>query len=197
MKKIILLLLIILMSKNISFAQGSIGFNYNTTIRNNLAQLVVNENVQFRFNIKKGSVSALPIYSETHQITTDNLGQVNLVIGKGNFPTSDFTQIDWGNGTYFLSIELDRGNGFIALGTNPLLSVPYAAYAFNSRSTLVSSLGAVLTKNNSATNLRITNISTATNPKDAINKKYVDDIETAVDLNTQKIDTIVITLKNY
>lgn len=196
MKKIILLLLILLMSKNISFAQGSIGFNYNTTIRNNLAQLVVNENVQFRFNIKKGSVSSLPIYSETHQITTDNLGQVNLVIGKGNFPTSDFSQIEWGNGTYFLGIELDRGNGFIALGTNPLLSVPYAAYAFNSRSTLVSNLGAVLTKDNNAANLRISNLATATNPKDAINKKYVDDMETTVDLATQKLDNLTIVLKN-
>jgi hypothetical protein len=196
MKKIILLFSFLLMSKNISFAQGSIGFNYNTTVRNNVAQLVINEDVQFRFNIKKGSVSALPIYSETHQIKTDNLGQINLVIGKGNFPTSDFSQIDWGNGTYFLGIELDRGNGFIALGTNPLLSVPFAAYAFNSRSTLVSNLGAVLTKNNSATNLRITNLATATNPKDAINKKYVDDMETAVDLGTQKLDTILTTLKN-
>jgi hypothetical protein len=196
MKKILPLLFILLIGKNTASAQGSIGFNYNTTVRNNVAQLVINEDVQFRFNIKKGSVSALPIYSETHQIKTDNLGQINLVIGKGNFPTSDFSQIDWGNGTYFLGIELDRGNGFIALGTNPLLSVPFAAYAFNSRSTLVSNLGAVLTKNNSATNLRITNLATATNPKDAINKKYVDDMETAVDLGTQKLDTILTTLKN-
>jgi hypothetical protein len=183
------------LSKNFAFAQGSIGFNYNTTIRNNVAQLVVNEDVQFRFNIKKGSVSAVPIYSETHQIKTDNLGQVNLVIGKGNFPTTDFSQIDWGNGTYFLGIELDRGNGFIALGTNPLLSVPYAAYAFNSRSTLVSNLGVVLTKKNSAENLRISNLATATNPKDAINKQFVDDIDTAVELNTQKLDDLLNKLK--
>jgi hypothetical protein len=195
MRKFLLLFSILLLSKNFAFAQGSIGFNYNTTIRNNVAQLVVNEDVQFRFNIKKGSVSAVPIYSETHQIKTDNLGQVNLVIGKGNFPTTDFSQIDWGNGTYFLGIELDRGNGFIALGTNPLLSVPYAAYAFNSRSTLVSNLGVVLTKNNSAENLRISNLATATNPKDAINKKFVDDIDTAVELNTQKLDDLLKKLK--
>jgi hypothetical protein len=197
MKKILLLLLIFLICQNISFAQGTFGFNYNTTIRNNLGQLVVNENVQLRFSIKKGSISALPLYSETHQFKTDNEGQVNLLIGKGNFPTSNFSQIEWDNGSYFLGIELDRGKGFIALGTNPLWSVPFAAYAFNSKSTLASPLSAVLTKNNSAANLRIINIATATNPKDAINKKYVDDIETTVDLNTQKLDAIVTTLKNY
>lgn len=194
MKKISILLFILLMSKNLAFSQGSIGFNYNTTVRNNLAQLVVNEDVKFRFNIKKGSVSALPIYNEIHQIKTDNLGQVNLVIGKGNFPTSDFSQIDWGDGTYFLAIELDRGYGFIALGTNPLLSVPYAAYAFNSRSTLVSNLGVVLLKNNSADNLRITNLATAISPKDAINKKFVDDIDTAVELNNQKLNNLLVLL---
>ena len=195
MRKFLLLFSILLLSKNFAFAQGSIGFNYNTTIRNNVAQLVVNEDVQFRFNIKKGSVSAVPIYSETHQIKTDNLGQVNLVIGKGNFPTTDFSQIDWGNGTYFLGIELDRGNGFIALGTNPLLSVPYAAYAFNSRSTLVSNLGVVLTKNNSAENLRISNLATATNPKDAINKQFVDDIEDEIELDNQKLADLLNKLK--
>ncbi|MBP6754863.1 MAG: hypothetical protein KA210_01850 [Bacteroidia bacterium] len=194
MGKILSLLFILIMSKNAAFAQGSIGFNYNTTIRNNAAQLVVNEEVQFRFNIKKGSVSAIPVYSETHHIKTDNLGQVNLMIGKGNFPTSEFSQIEWGNDTYFLGVELDRGNGFIALGTNPLLSVPYAAYAFNSRSTLVSNLGVVLTKNNSAENLRISNLASATNPKDAINKKFVDEIEDEIELNNQKLEDLLILL---
>jgi hypothetical protein len=197
MKNIFLLLLILLINKNTALAQGSIGFNYNTTVRNNLAQLIVNENVQFRFNIKKGSLNALPIYSEIHQIKTDNEGKVNLVIGKGSFPTSNFTQLNWGNDTYFLGIELDRGNGFIDLGTDPLLSVPFAAYAFNSRSTLTANIGQVLTKNNSANNLRIINIATASNLKDAINKKYVDDLEANVDENTKKLDSFVSTLKNY
>ncbi len=197
MKNIFLLLLILLINKNTALAQGSVGFNYNTVVRNNLAQLVINENVQFRFNIKKGSITALPIYSEIHQIKTDNEGKVNLVIGKGSFPTSNFTQLNWGNDSYFLGIELDRGNGFIDLGTNPLLSVPFAAYAFNSRSTLTATIGQVLTKNNSANNLRIINIATASNLKDAINKKYVDDLEANVDENTKKLDSFISTLKNH
>lgn len=197
MKKIVYLLLFVFISQNTLLAQGTLGFNYTTTLRNNLGQLVVNENVQFRFSIKKGSVSALPLYSETHRIKTDTDGQVNLVIGKGDFPTTNFSQIEWENGPYFLGIELDRGNGFIALGTNPLWSVPFAAYAINSISTLPTPLSAILTKNNSAANLRITNIATATNPKDAINKKYVDDIETAVNLYTEKLDVFFATLKNY
>ncbi len=197
MKNIFLLLFIFLINKNTVLAQGSIGFNYNTVVRNNLAQLVINENVQFRFNIKKGSITALPIYSEIHQIKTDNEGKVNLVIGKGSFPTSNFTQLNWGNDSCFLGIELDRGNGFIDLGTNPLLSVPFAAYAFNSRSTLTATIGQVLTKNNSANNLRIINIATASNLKDAINKKYVDDLEANVDENTKKLDYFISTLKNH
>jgi len=194
MKKIILLTLILIAGSNLLQAQSSIGFNYNTTIRNNAAQLLVNEPVQFRFSIKKGSATASPIYTETHPISTDNQGQVNLVIGKGSFPTADFSQIDWARGSYFLSIELDRGSGFVSLGTNPLLSVPFAAYAFNSTSTATASLAEVLAKNNSANNLRVSNLAPASNAKDAINKKQIDDIAAQIELNNTKLQNLTTVL---
>ena len=72
------------------------------------------------------------VFTETHLVSTDDLGQVNLVIGEGTATTGDFTLIDWSLGSYFLGIELNTGAGYVAMGTTQLLSVPFALYAENS-----------------------------------------------------------------
>ena len=81
------------------------------------------------------SQTSLPVYSETHQAPTDDLGQVNLVIGTGTPTTGTFSSINWGNGSYFLGIELNTGAGYVAMGTTQLLSVPYALHANTATST--------------------------------------------------------------
>lgn len=115
-------------------AQVPQGFNYQATVRNNTGALIINKSVSFKFNIITTSVSGTAVYSETQTVTTDDLGQVSLVIGKGIPTTSTFASIDWSTGTYFLGIELNTGNGYVAMGTTQLLSVPYALYAKNSGS---------------------------------------------------------------
>jgi hypothetical protein len=104
------------------------------------------------------------------------LGAVNLVIGKGTATTGTFGSIDWGTGTYFLGIELNTGNGFIAMGTTQLLSVPYALYANSSgnNQTPTPNLASVLAVNNSANNTKITNLADPINPQDAVTKSYLE-----------------------
>jgi hypothetical protein len=130
MKKLFTLL-VFLITLTIS-AQAPQGFNYQATVRNNAGALMVNQNVTFKFNLMKDTPTSVPVFSETHYAPTDDLGAVNLVIGKGTATTGTFGSIDWGTGTYFLGIELNTGNGFIAMGTTQLLSVPYALYAKSS-----------------------------------------------------------------
>jgi uncharacterized protein (TIGR02145 family) len=130
MKKIYILL-VFLITLTIS-AQAPQGFNYQATVRNNAGVLMINKNVTFKFNLMKDTPTSVPVFSETHYVPTDDLGAVNLVIGKGTATSGTFGSIDWGNGTYFLGIELNTGNGFIAMGTTQLLSVPYALYATKS-----------------------------------------------------------------
>ena len=49
---------------------------------------------------------------------TDDIGQVNLIIGQGSSINGDFETIDWGLGNYFIGIELDvDASGYIAMGT--------------------------------------------------------------------------------
>lgn len=115
-----------------TFAQAPQGFNYQATVRNSSGALIVNQNVNFKFNIMQNSPTAVPVYSETHYVPTDDLGAVNLVIGQGTPATGTFASINWGIGNYYMGIELNTGNGFVAMGTTQLLSVPYALYANSS-----------------------------------------------------------------
>jgi len=127
MKKLFTLLaLIVITTIN---AQAPQGFNYQATVRNSSGALIINQNVLFKFNIMLNSQTSLPVYSETHQAPTDDLGQVNLTIGIGTPTVGTFSSINWGSGSYFLGIELNTGSGYVAMGTTQLLSVPYALYA--------------------------------------------------------------------
>ncbi|WP_426091956.1 hypothetical protein [Flavobacterium sp. DSR3-2] len=112
-----------------TFAQAPQGFNYQATVRNSSGALIVNQNVNFKFNIMQNSPTAVPVYSETHYVPTDDLGAVNLVIGQGTPATGTFAGVNWGIGNYYMGIELNIGSGFVAMGTTQLLSVPYALYA--------------------------------------------------------------------
>ncbi len=113
----------------IIFAQAPQGFNYQATVRNSAGNLIVNQNVYFKFNIMLNSQTSVPIFTETHYVPTDDLGQVNLVIGQGTATTGSFSTINWANGNYYLGIEINTGSGYVAMGTTQLLSVPYALYA--------------------------------------------------------------------
>jgi uncharacterized protein (TIGR02145 family) len=166
----------------IATAQAPQGFNYQATVRNSSGALITNQNVLFKFNIMLNSQTSLPVYSETHQAPTDDLGQVNLTVGSGTATTGTFAGINWASGSYFLGIELNTGAGYVAMGTTQLLSVPYALYANSSGNSQATtpSLASVLAVNNGANNLQIKNLADPTDDKDAVTKSYSD-----VQLQTQ------------
>ena len=133
MKNLFTILALILTSILSIQAQVPQGFNYQATVRNAGGELIVNQDVNFKFNIQQGAATSEAVYTETHIIATDDLGQINLTIGDGT-AAGDFSLINWSLGSYFLGIQLDTGAGYVAMGTTQLLSVPYALYAENSGS---------------------------------------------------------------
>ena len=86
MKKLYTLLALVVTL--ITNAQAPQGFNYQATVRNSTGDLIVNQNVNFKFNIMLNSATSLPVFSETHMAPTDDLGQANLVIGQGTANTT-------------------------------------------------------------------------------------------------------------
>ena len=176
MKKFYAILCLAIASLTQLQAQAPQGFNYQATVRNSAGDLIVNTNVFFKFNVIQGSQTAVPIFTETHYVPTDDLGQVNLIIGQGTANTGVFSELDWSLGSYYLGIELNTGNGYVAMGTTQLLSVPYALYAENSGNATPTTpnLEAVLAENNSAGQQQIKDLLEPTDGADAATKAYVD-----------------------
>lgn len=133
--------LIALIAITIITAQAPQGFNYQATVRNNTGQLLLNQTVLVNFNILQNSDTGPVVYSENQTATTDDLGHINLVVGQGTPSIGTFSSINWGNGTYFLGIELNTGTGYVVMGTTQLLSVPYALHANTANSTTGNSGG--------------------------------------------------------
>jgi uncharacterized protein (TIGR02145 family) len=127
-----LIILLALIATIATFAQAPQGFNYQATVRNSSGQLLLNQIVLVKFNVLQNSANGAIVYSENQSANTDDLGQINLVVGQGTATTGTFSTINWGTGNYYLGIELNTGSGYIAMGTTQLLSVPYALYANSS-----------------------------------------------------------------
>ena len=170
MKKFYAILCLAIASLTQLQAQAPQGFNYQATVRNSAGDLIVNTNVYFKFNIMQGSQTSLPVFTEVHYVPTDDLGQVTLIIGQGTATTGAFSELDWSLGSYYLGIELDTGNGYVAMGTTQLLSVPYALYAENSGNSTPTTpnLETVLAENNSANNQQIKDLQDPTESQDAV-----------------------------
>jgi len=176
-------------------AQTPQGFNYQATVRNSAGDLIINTNVYFKFNVIQGSDTSVPIFTETHYVPTDDLGQVNLVIGQGTPSAGTFSELDWSLGSYYLGIELDTGNGYVAMGTTQLLSVPYALYAENSGNSTPTTpnLGSVLAENNSANNQQIKDLQDPTDGADAATKVYIDALIANLQSQIDNIDSTSVT----
>ncbi len=116
------------------FGQAPEAFTYQAIVRDNTGQPLPNTTVTFQFNILQGSASGILVYSENHAATTNGFGLVNLQIGQGTVNSGAFSTIDWGNDAFFLNIQIDQGSGFIDMGTQQFISVPYAMYAKNAGS---------------------------------------------------------------
>lgn len=111
-----------------TFAQAPQGINYQAVIRDAGGSPVVNQSVGIRM-----SVVQFPnvIYQETHTLSTDAFGLVNLVVGAGTAGTGVFSSIDWSSGPYMLQTEVDvtGGTSYTLISSQEMVSVPYALYA--------------------------------------------------------------------
>lgn len=195
MKKFYVILCLAIASLTQLQAQAPQGFNYQATVRNSSGDLIVNTNVYFKFNVIQGSQTAVPIFTETHYVPTDDLGQVNLIIGQGTANTGAFSALDWSLGSYYLGIELDTGSGYVAMGTTQLLSVPYALYAENSGNSTPTTpnLEAVLDENNSANNQQIKDLQDPTDEQDAATKAYIDALITSLQSQIDALEPTSVT----
>ena len=116
-----------------SYAQVPQKINYQAVARNSSGALLASTNIAVRISIHDGSATGTTVYQERHTATTNTLGLFSFGIGTGSVITGTFAGIDWSTGNKFLQIELDPAGAtsYIDMGTQELLSVPFALYAAN------------------------------------------------------------------
>ncbi|MEJ6687319.1 MAG: hypothetical protein QNK70_08595 [Crocinitomicaceae bacterium] len=113
------------------FSQAPEGINYQAVLRDNLGTAISSSEVGLKITIFQNAANGTIAYEESFEAPTDNFGLVNLVIGQGNTLTGDFATIDWSNGPFFIEVAADENGGtdYEIMGTQELMSVPYALYA--------------------------------------------------------------------
>lgn len=87
---------------------------------------MANTTIRILATIHSNSLNGPILYQESHKVTTNQFGLINLEIGNGTVESGLFSAISWVSGTNWMEIQADFGSGLIAMGTSQLLSVPYA-----------------------------------------------------------------------
>ncbi|MEM5564279.1 hypothetical protein WNY78_04160 [Psychroserpens sp. AS72] len=106
----------------LGYAQN--GINYKAVIKDDLGNVIANSNtITIQFTILEG-ISAS--YQETQTPTSDNNGIIIVNIGEGTPIFGDFSTIEWENGTQYLNVQIDIGNGLEDMGNSQFKTVPYA-----------------------------------------------------------------------
>ncbi len=102
------------------------GISYQAVARDAQGQAIASSPVNVRFTLHQSTPTGTTEYSETHTLTTNEIGLFHTFFGAGTAITSAFDSIVWNNTTKFLQVEIDLGNGYVDMGTQQLMSVPYA-----------------------------------------------------------------------
>ena len=123
MKRIITLVVSLLIA-TATFAQVPQGFSYQAVVRDAQNAIVANQTVDVTITILQGTdaESAKAVFSEKHSSQTNANGLFTLTIG--SVDATNFSTINWAEGSLFLKTESDYGTAI-----TQLLSVPFAIYA--------------------------------------------------------------------
>jgi uncharacterized protein (TIGR02145 family) len=122
------------------FAQSPQGIPYQAVMRNVDGTVMASNPVSLTFMIHDGSATGTVVYQESHALTSNAQGLVSCVVGNGVVSQGNFANINWGSGAKFLHVMM----GSTDLGTQQMLSVPYALYS-NGVDVRVSETGDTLT----------------------------------------------------
>jgi len=111
-------------------AQAPQSFSYQSVVRDATGDIIASSPVSLRISILTSSAQGQTVFIETHFVATNQFGLVAINIGEGTTTYGQFDTIPWNIGNYFIQTELDATGGanYQHMGTNQILSVPYALY---------------------------------------------------------------------
>ena len=115
----------------VCFGQSPQSIPYQAVVRNADGSAMSSTGMTMTFKIHDVTAAGTIVYQESHSTTSNAQGLVILQVGQGQASVGTFDNINWGNGAKFLHVVMNAGNGEVDLGTQQMMSVPYALYAEN------------------------------------------------------------------
>ena len=107
------------------FAQAPALIPYQAIARNAAGDPMASSTLNARFTIHDGTATGTNVWQELQTVSTSALGLFTVQLGS----SVSLANVNWSNGAKLMQVELDLGNGFVDIGTQQLLSVPYALHA--------------------------------------------------------------------
>lgn len=133
-----LFIVILFLSAFVCNAQIPEAFTYQAVVRNANNELVRNSPVKVQISIGYYFPIGLPpiwtfnsIYTETHQVTTNDNGLFSIAVGNGSVVSGRFDTIPWDQNAFSIKTEIDpaNGNNYTISSISKILSVPYALHS--------------------------------------------------------------------
>jgi hypothetical protein len=106
-------------------AQAPALIPYQAIARDVNGQQIVNSAINARFTIHDGTATGASVWQELQTVSTSALGLFIVQLGS----IVPLTNVNWADDSKFMQVEIDLGSGFVDIGTQQMLSVPYALYA--------------------------------------------------------------------
>jgi uncharacterized protein (TIGR02145 family) len=105
---------------------------YQAIARDAAGNAVLNQNIGLRFSIHDQTITGTVVWQEAQTVLSSPLGVLVTNLGS----VSDLAAVNWANGDKFLQVEMDvtGGTNYSDMGTQQMMSVPYALYAKQSES---------------------------------------------------------------
>ncbi len=139
-KKLTFLTLGLLLGFLTGFGQTPDVINYQGVAHQINGNPIANQAISIRLSVHHATLNGAVQYSESRTVTTDGDGLFNLQIGSAGAlsTTGSWSAITWDNGAKYLQVEMDAagGSNYTNMGTQQLVSVPYAQHAKQAASLL-------------------------------------------------------------
>lgn len=184
MKHIILLFSCLLLYAVKMNAQVTDKINFQMIVRDASDELLSDGTIGIKFQVLQGPTMGSVIFEETHSTTTNKLGLASVKIGGGIVTIGTLNTIDWSNGPYFISINIDPtgGSNYTLQNTSKLNSVALAANSLKSAITQTADYNSLSNKPITITSNQINLLGFLT----LANTIDLNATKTTVDLNTLK-----------
>jgi len=130
MKKLLVVVLPLLFAVSLSAQSVPQGMKYQAVARTLKGEIMANEKISLQVSLKGGDTRKVH-YTETHDVTTSELGLFSLTIGEGKTVSGAFRDIPWSAEDIWMEVSIrdKSGSGFSTIHNSKLLAVPYAFHA--------------------------------------------------------------------